>query len=141
MKANLSPVSLLRMFSDGKGVKNVPPLFTLASAARLAKELIVSGRTSRSTELKMKIMKKAMFILLLATGTTLVSATFNEAAAQKKWSSRKKGAVVGAVVGAGTGAAVSHKKGKGALIGGAVGAGAGYLYGRHRDKKKGRLHS
>ncbi|WP_162944579.1 YMGG-like glycine zipper-containing protein [Flavisolibacter nicotianae] len=86
-------------------------------------------------------MKKALLILLLAMGTTMVSATFNEAAAQKKWSSRKKGAVIGGVVGAGTGAAVSHKKGKGAIIGGAVGAGAGYVIGRHRDKKKGRVRS
>lgn len=86
-------------------------------------------------------MKKVFFILLLAMGTTMLSATVNEAAAQSKWSSRKKGAVIGAAVGAGTGAAVSRKRGKGAIVGGAVGAGAGYIIGRHRDKKKGRLHS
>jgi len=86
-------------------------------------------------------MKNALFILLLAMGTTLMSASFNEAAAQNKWSSRKKGAVIGGAVGAGTGAAVSRKRAKGAVIGGAVGAGAGYMIGRHRDKKKGRLRS
>lgn len=85
-------------------------------------------------------MKKVIFLIALALGLTAVSGTLNEAAAQQhKWSSRKKGAVIGAATGAGTGAIVSHKKGKGALIGGAVGAGAGYLIGRHKDKKKGRL--
>ena len=84
-------------------------------------------------------MKKALLITTLALGLTTMSATVNEAAAQSKWSSRKKGAVIGGATGAATGAIVSHKKGKGALIGGAVGAGAGYLYGRHRDKKKGKL--
>lgn len=85
-------------------------------------------------------MKKIFFAVTLALGMTLVSGTINEAAAQHKWSSRKKGAVIGGAVGAGTGAIVGHKKGKSAVIGGAVGAGAGYLIGRHRDKKKGRVH-
>lgn len=85
-------------------------------------------------------MKKIFFAVTLALGMTLVSGTVNEAAAQHKRSSRKKGAVIGGAVGAGTGAIVGHKKGKSAVIGGAVGAGAGYLIGRHRDKKKSRLH-
>lgn len=84
-------------------------------------------------------MKKMFFVVALAMGLTTLSATVNEAAAQHRWSSRKKGAVIGGVVGAGTGAIVGHKKGKSAIIGGAAGAGAGYLIGRHRDKKKGRL--
>jgi hypothetical protein len=55
-------------------------------------------------------------------------------------SSRKKGAIIGGVAGAGTGAVISkNHRGKHAVIGGVVGAGTGYLYGRHRDKKKGRL--
>ena len=83
-------------------------------------------------------MKTILLTLTLAMGITLLSGTVNEAAAQHKWSSRKKGAVIGGAVGAGTGAIVGHKKGKSAVIGGAVGAGAGYLIGRHRDKKKGR---
>jgi uncharacterized protein YcfJ len=83
-------------------------------------------------------MKKVLYLTMLSLGLTAASASFNEAAAQHKWSSRKKDAVVGAAVGAGTGAIVGHKKGKSALIGGAVGAGAGYLIGRHKDKKKGR---
>lgn len=89
---------------------------------------------------KRDFMKRVLFVLVLIMGLILTAATVNEAAAQKKWSSRKKSAVIGGAIGAGTGAIVGHKKGKSALIGGAVGAGAGYLYGRHRDKKKGRLH-
>ncbi|MCW3086990.1 MAG: hypothetical protein JWQ78_376 [Sediminibacterium sp.] len=54
---------------------------------------------------------------------------------KRKWSKRKKGAVIGGVAGAATGAIISKKKGKGALIGGVVGAGGGYLYGRHKEKK------
>jgi len=85
-------------------------------------------------------MKKVFCVLSLAFGLTVFSASVNEAAAQSKWSSRKKDAVIGGAVGAGTGAIISHKKGKGAILGGAVGAGAGYLIGRHRDKKRGKLH-
>ena len=59
----------------------------------------------------------------------------SEATAQKKWSSKAKGTVIGGVVGAATGVAVSKNNSKGAIIGGAAGAGAGYLYGRSRDKK------
>lgn len=75
-------------------------------------------------------------MLSLAFGLTVMTGNFNEAAAQSKWSSKKKSTVIGAGAGAATGAIVSRKKGKGALVGGAVGAGAGYLWGRHRDKKK-----
>jgi uncharacterized membrane protein YsdA (DUF1294 family) len=57
----------------------------------------------------------------------------------KRWSKRKKNAVIGGVGGAVVGAAVSRHKVKGALIGGAVGTGAGYLFGRHKDKKSGLL--
>lgn len=81
-------------------------------------------------------MKRLLSIVTLALGLTLASGSINEAAAQKKWSHKKKDAVIGGAAGAATGAIVSHKKGKGALIGGAVGAGAGYLVGRHKDKKK-----
>lgn len=55
-------------------------------------------------------------------------------------SSRKKGAIIGGVAGAGTGAVISkNHRAKHAVIGGVIGAGTGYLYGRHRDKEKGRL--
>jgi uncharacterized protein YcfJ len=89
-------------------------------------------------------MKK--FIMLLTFGLfgfTMVTGDFaTEAQGQtvkRKWSKRKKDAVIGGVAGAATGAIVSHDKGKGALIGGAIGATGGYLYGRHKDKKSGRL--
>ena len=55
-------------------------------------------------------------------------------------SSRKKGAIIGGVAGAGTGAVISkNHRAKHAVVGGVIGAGTGYLYGRHRDKEKGRL--
>ena len=55
-------------------------------------------------------------------------------------SSRKKGAIIGGVAGAGTGAVISkNHRAKHAVIGGVIGAGTAYLYGRHRDKEKGRL--
>jgi hypothetical protein len=81
-------------------------------------------------------MKKAMYVLSLAFGLTVVSANFSEAKAQ--WSHTKKNTVIGAGAGAAAGAIVSHKKAKGALIGGAIGAGAGYIHGRHKDKKYGK---
>jgi uncharacterized protein YcfJ len=56
---------------------------------------------------------------------------------KKKWSHRKKGAVIGGVAGATTGAIVSRRKGRGAVVGGAVGAGAGYLIGKRKDKRGG----
>ena len=89
-------------------------------------------------------MKKVLYGLSMLFALTVVSGNFNEAKAQTKtekkkgWSRKAKGAAIGGAAGAVTGAAVSKKNGKGAVVGGAVGAGAGYLYGRHKDKKKGR---
>lgn len=61
-------------------------------------------------------------------------------ARKKGWSSAAKGAAIGAASGAVLGAVLSkdHHRAAGAVIGGAAGAAGGYLYGRHRDKKKGR---
>jgi uncharacterized protein YcfJ len=93
-------------------------------------------------------MKKLILILTLAfglsvfgiDGTSSVKAQETVKVKHKKpWSKRKKNAVIGGASGAAVGAAVSHKKGKGAIIGGAVGAAGGYLYGRHKDKKRGKL--
>lgn len=87
-------------------------------------------------------MKKCLGILSLAFALTIASGTYSEVSAQTKtkkgWSSKGKGAAIGGAAGAATGVAVSKKNGKGAIIGGALGAGAGYMYGRHKDKKKGR---
>ena len=87
-------------------------------------------------------MKKVLYGLSMVFALTVISANVNEPSAQTKtkkgWSRKAKGAAIGGAAGAVTGAAVSKKNGKGAVIGGAVGAGAGYLYGRHKDKKKGR---
>jgi outer membrane lipoprotein SlyB len=85
-------------------------------------------------------MKKLIMLLTFGLfGFTMFTGEFaTEAQSQtvkKKWSKRKKGAVIGGVAGAATGAIISRKKGKGALIGGAVGAAGGYLYGRHKEKK------
>lgn len=51
-----------------------------------------------------------------------------------------KNALIGAGVGAVGGAVVAgdHNRVKGAVIGGVLGAGAGYIYGKHREKKKGK---
>jgi hypothetical protein len=51
-----------------------------------------------------------------------------------------KNALIGAGVGAVGGAVVGgdHNRVKGAVIGGVLGAGAGYIYGKHREKKKGK---
>jgi len=59
---------------------------------------------------------------------------------KKGWSSAAKGTAIGAASGAVLGAVLSkdHHRATGAVIGGAAGAAGGYLYGRHRDKKKGR---
>ncbi|MBA2250397.1 MAG: glycine zipper 2TM domain-containing protein [Chitinophagaceae bacterium] len=84
-------------------------------------------------------MKKFVYALLFCLSLVLLSyAGFSQTrhyVQHKKWSHRKKGAVVGGVGGAVVGAAVSHNHVKGAVIGGAAGAGAGYLLGRHKDKK------
>lgn len=80
----------------------------------------------------------AFFGLTMFTGeydSTVKAQTVHK----KKWSKRKKNAVIGGAGGAVVGAAVSRHKVKGAVIGGAVGAGAGYIYGRHKDKKNGTL--
>lgn len=92
-------------------------------------------------------MKKIIMILTLAFGLSVVGGEYvspvkaqqAKVKTKKPWSKRKKNAVIGGASGAVVGAAVSHKKGKGAVIGGAVGAAGGYLYGRHKDKKAGRL--
>lgn len=79
-------------------------------------------------------MKKIMGVLSVALALTVAAPT--EAAAQTR-SVKKKSTIIGAGAGAATGVLVSKKNGKGAVVGGAVGAGAGYLYGRHKDKKRG----
>ncbi len=56
--------------------------------------------------------------------------------AKKKWSNKKKGAIIGASSGAVAGAVVSKKRVKGAVIGGAVGAGVGLGVGAILDKKE-----
>lgn len=76
--------------------------------------------------------------------TTVSSGTPNTAnkssveskSAKKKWSNKKKGAIIGATSGAVAGAIVSKKRVKGAVIGGAVGAGVGLGAGAILDKKE-----
>ena len=82
-------------------------------------------------------MKKIIYGLSMVIALSMVS---SEADAQKVTTkSRKaKSTAVGAAAGAATGVAVSRNNSKGAVIGGVVGAGSGYLYGRHKDKKKGK---
>ncbi|TCJ13367.1 glycine zipper 2TM domain-containing protein [Flaviaesturariibacter flavus] len=85
-------------------------------------------------------MKKLLYSGFLAL--TMVCLAAGDASAQTKvvtHSRARKNTAIGAAAGAATGAVVSHKKGKGAVIGGVVGAGAGYIYGKHRDKKKGKI--
>lgn len=81
-------------------------------------------------------MKKIFYGLSLVLAFTFLGN--NSVAAQETKSRKAKNTAIGAGVGAVTGAAVSKKKKKGAVIGGAVGAAGGYMYGRHRDKTKGR---
>jgi hypothetical protein len=77
-------------------------------------------------------------------GTAVSSGTTNTAKtgsieskpAKKKWSNKKKGAIIGATSGAVAGAIVSKKRVKGAVIGGAVGAGVGLGAGAILDKKE-----
>lgn len=87
-------------------------------------------------------MKTVLCRLAIIVGLTLFTSTLVPVQAQetKKTTKSRKGkyAAIGAVAGAGTGIAVSKKNKKGAVIGGVVGATGGYLYGKHRDKKKGR---
>jgi hypothetical protein len=84
-------------------------------------------------------MKKITKIIWLFMLTVFLSTGITEAQTKKKMSSRKKGALIGAGTGVATGIIVSKNDSKGAIIGGVAGAGTGYLYGRQRDKKKGRL--
>lgn len=89
-------------------------------------------------------MKKAILALTFGLfGFTMITgdyaSTTKAQTVHRKWSKRKKNAVIGGAGGAVVGAAVSRHKVKGAVIGGAVGAGAGYIYGRHKDKKNGTL--
>lgn len=80
-------------------------------------------------------LKRLLGVFLLVATLVMLSCDFSYAQTKKRWSHRKKDAVIGGAAGAGVGALVSHKKGKGALIGGAVGATAGYLHGKSKDKK------
>ncbi len=82
-----------------------------------------------------KIIRVLSLVILLFAFTVSVMAQTRH----RKWSHRKKDAVIGAGAGAATGAIVSHDKSKGAIIGGVVGGAAGYLHGRHKDKKNGTL--
>jgi hypothetical protein len=84
-------------------------------------------------------MKMIMRIVTLIFLLVCFAISFTQAQTHRRWSHRKKDAVIGGVVGAGTGAIISHDKSKGAIVGGVLGAGAGYLHGRHKDKKTGRL--
>lgn len=83
-------------------------------------------------------MKK--FIKVLSLMILLFAFTVSIAGAQthRKWSHRKKDAVIGAGGGAVAGGLIGHGA-KGAVIGGVVGGTAGYLHGRHKDKKVGNL--
>lgn len=75
----------------------------------------------------------SLIILLFAFTISIASAQRHH----RKWSHRKKDALIGAGSGAVIGGVVSHDHSKGAIIGGALGAGAGYLHGRHKDKQAG----
>lgn len=107
----------------------------------------MAGFFYRHTKLfhfKINCMKKLIMVLTFGVfGFTMFTGEYSTevqgqtVVKKKKWSKRKKYAVVGGVAGAATGAAVSNKKGKGALIGGAVGASGGYLYGRRKDRRAG----
>ena len=79
-------------------------------------------------------MKKVIGLLSICFCLASVSASAQTVESKTGWSQKKKATVIGAAVGAGTGAAVSRRKGRGAVIGGVVGAGAGYAYGSHRQK-------
>jgi hypothetical protein len=69
----------------------------------------------------------------------MVLAGTNDAGAQTTTKSRAgKNAAIGAGAGAVTGAVVSKHRAKGAVIGGVAGAAGGYLWGKHKDRKKGR---
>ena len=82
-----------------------------------------------------KFIKVFSLIILLFAFTVSIAG----AQTHRKWSHRKKDAVIGTAGGAAAGALISHDKSKGAIIGGVVGGTAGYLHGRHKDKKVGNL--
>lgn len=84
-------------------------------------------------------MKKIISIISFSFLLSTVPISYTDAQIHKKWSHRKKDALIGGVAGAGTGVLISHDKSKGAIIGGVLGAGIGYLHGRHEDKESGRL--
>lgn len=75
----------------------------------------------------------------VATTTTTTTSASTVPKRDKGWSSAAKGTVIGAGGGALLGAVVSKNKGKGAIVGALLGGGAGYLFGRHKDKKSGRV--
>lgn len=83
-------------------------------------------------------MKKIICALGLVVAFTIANPSDVHAQTTKVKSRSGKNAAIGAGVGAVTGAAVSRKKGKGAIIGGAAGATAGYIWGKHKDRKKGK---
>ena len=87
-------------------------------------------------------MKKMMYRLALVGCLAIFSGVDTPVQAQqvKKTTKSRKGkyTAVGAGVGAATGIATGKNDSKSGVIGGVVGAGAGYMYGKHRDKKKGR---
>ena len=70
------------------------------------------------------------------SATTNNNTTTTEPTPKKGWSSKAKGAVIGAGVGAITGAMIDKKKGEGAVVGGLLGAGAGLGVGAIIDGKK-----
>lgn len=84
-------------------------------------------------------MKKLIRVLSFLIVLFAFSISIASAQTHRRWSHRKKDAVIGAGAGAATGAIISHDKSKGAIIGGAVGAGAGYLHGRKKDKQAGTI--
>jgi hypothetical protein len=93
-------------------------------------------------KLKYVVMKKMMFRLAIV-GSLLLGAGIDEplhAQKYKKTTKSRKGkyTAIGAGAGAATGVIAGKNDSKSAVIGGVVGAGAGYLYGKHKDKKKGR---
>lgn len=77
---------------------------------------------------------KKFVIAALALGSLMLG---EDVQAQKKWSTKAKGAVIGAGSGAAAGAIINKKnRSKGAIIGGVVGSGIGYMYGRRRENKR-----
>ena len=90
-------------------------------------------------------MKKLVCLVSFSLfGFSMITGEFSSEAqsqvAKRKWSHRKKEAVIGGAAGATTGAIVSKNKTKGAVIGGAIGATAGYLHGKRKDRREGTRH-